>query len=678
MSIITVTSVADSGQGSLREAIALAQAGDTIRFASNLANQTITLTSDQLSVNKNLTIDGTGVADLTISGNNAHRVFDILSSSFTLRNLTIANGNTTGVGEEGAGAGIRTASNTTLVVENSVFQNNNANGTGGGAIFAGFQSTNTIAGSQFISNSSNGNDASSISERGGGAIAVKSESQLTVTGSEFTNNTGINGGAINTVLSGVRVENSVFEDNDSTRGGAFGPHTRGYGGAIYTDGASGQAIEIRGSRFDGNLGAGQGGGLFLFGYDSDRIIVADSTIINNQVVKDTKGDSFGGGLRVGNAALEITNTTIANNRALEQGGGLWVGESTPVTMTNSTVYGNRAETADGKGGLGGGIALINGSSPTTITNTTVANNYAGFQGGGFLGGGASTTLTNSIVADNVANNGGNKWNIQHQTTKQFTDGGGNVQWSDLNLNDVMVTAGARLIDPQLAALADNGGAVQTPPEVGNPLVTVGAIASSTTPTPTPGDSTPPTNNTGNDDSLFGTAIHDTLQGFSGNDTLDGASGHDTLFGGSGNDRLLGKSGNDSLLGGSGNDHLVGGSGDDILNGVATATNLGKGEIDHLQGDTGGDQFILGNANQVFYDDGIPTSIGQVDYAVIADFNKLEDSIVLHGSASSYQLGQLTDGTGIYTTGQANDELIGVVTDVASSQLNLTDSYFTYV
>jgi hypothetical protein len=48
MSVITVTSIADNGTGSLRAAIAQSQSGDTIQFASTLANQTITLTSGQL------------------------------------------------------------------------------------------------------------------------------------------------------------------------------------------------------------------------------------------------------------------------------------------------------------------------------------------------------------------------------------------------------------------------------------------------------------------------------------------------------------------------------------------------------------------------------------------------------------------------------------------------------
>ncbi|MEQ9482367.1 right-handed parallel beta-helix repeat-containing protein [Coleofasciculus sp. F4-SAH-05] len=490
--VFTVQNRKDSGQGSLRDAIAQAQSGDTIKFASGLKNKTIKLTSGQLEIDKDLTIDGSKAQGLKISGNNAHRIFDIKrdagynSTEFTLRNLNLVNGKTNKKGADGAGAAIRTDSYTTLTVENSEFRNNYANGEGGGAIFAGWRSNTTVINSEFENNRTSGNSQTGKSERGGGAIAVGSESSLTVKDSEFTDNTGINGGAINTVLGGLTVENSTFTDNDSTPGGKFGPHTKGYGGAIYTDGASATTnsstkgkIEISNSRFEGNKGAGQGGGLFLYAYPGDEVIIEDSTIIDNQVIKDAKGDALGGGVRHGNSKLTVRNTTFANNRALVQGGGLWTGEKSPVTIDNSIFYDNEAKSTNGKSGLGGAILLGNGSSQTKITSTTVANNYAGWQGGGFWGGGNNVTLKKTLVADNVANNGGNKWNIYHHTGKVFRDGGGNFQSEDPNPNDTKVTAKAKLLDPQLGDFTDNGGAVQTAPIPGNPEVTGGATLTPT-------------------------------------------------------------------------------------------------------------------------------------------------------------------------------------------------------
>ncbi|QDL07820.1 hemolysin [Brasilonema octagenarum UFV-E1] len=471
MSTINVTSNADNGAGSLREAIAQAKSDDTIQFGSNLANQTINLTSGELTVDKNLTVDGASTTGLTISGNNASRIFDVTTpgSSFTLRNLTLVNGKSSGEGENGAGGAIRTISSdklTTLNVENSKFINNASSGNGGGAIWAGFNTANTITNSLF-----EGNDGTAgKSERGGGAIAVNTNSTLTVKNSEFDNNKGTNGGAINSVLSTLTVEDSTFRNNDSTAGGPIGPNTIGYGGAIYTDGANasgpnfdhgsvGGTITIRNSKFEGNKAVGQGGGLFLYAYPPDKIIVDNSTITKNEVVADSQGDSLGGGLRIGNGEFTINNTTFTDNRALNQGGGLWVGEQSPGTITKSTFSGNRAESTDGKNGLGGAIALANNSNPVTIDGTTVANNYAGWQGGGIFGGGSSTTLTNSTFANNVAYNGGNNWNIKNQATDQLSDGGGNTQWPAKNSNDptdINVTASINIAQPDLSNLQNTG------------------------------------------------------------------------------------------------------------------------------------------------------------------------------------------------------------------------------
>jgi hypothetical protein len=59
----TVTTLNDSGSGSLRNTIAAATAGDTINFA---VTGTIFLTSGELLINKNLDIVGPGADSLTV------------------------------------------------------------------------------------------------------------------------------------------------------------------------------------------------------------------------------------------------------------------------------------------------------------------------------------------------------------------------------------------------------------------------------------------------------------------------------------------------------------------------------------------------------------------------------------------------------------------------------------
>ena len=91
----TVSNTNDSGAGSLRQAIIDANTTtgeDTINFASSLSGQTITLTSSQLppiTDGAGLTIDG-GSADITISGDNQYRVFEVVDGAkLTLSNLTV-------------------------------------------------------------------------------------------------------------------------------------------------------------------------------------------------------------------------------------------------------------------------------------------------------------------------------------------------------------------------------------------------------------------------------------------------------------------------------------------------------------------------------------------------------------------------------------------------------------
>ena len=94
--IIVVTNTNDSGPGSLRQAIILANNGDTINFDPALNGQTVTLTSDELLISKNITISGPGANLLAVSraqGASAFRIFHVLSAhTVVLQGLTISNG----------------------------------------------------------------------------------------------------------------------------------------------------------------------------------------------------------------------------------------------------------------------------------------------------------------------------------------------------------------------------------------------------------------------------------------------------------------------------------------------------------------------------------------------------------------------------------------------------------
>src|SRR5260370_13203197 len=126
-STLTVLNNADSGDGSLRAMLALASSGDTINFDPGLTGQTITLTGGELVINQSLDIEGLGASHLTISGNDASRVFDITGGGLTVAidDLAIVHGQAT------QGARIDHAGST-LTVFRCTLSNNPAVGVPGG------------------------------------------------------------------------------------------------------------------------------------------------------------------------------------------------------------------------------------------------------------------------------------------------------------------------------------------------------------------------------------------------------------------------------------------------------------------------------------------------------------------------------------------------------------------
>jgi len=116
-----VTSAGDSGNGSLRDVISCVSNGGTITFSIPPMSQ-ITLTSGEIVINKNLILSGPGIYDLTLSGNNTSRIFNLLpGKNFTIKNLSLKNASAVT-----NGGAIYVKGNLTL--ENVILQNNFQNG----------------------------------------------------------------------------------------------------------------------------------------------------------------------------------------------------------------------------------------------------------------------------------------------------------------------------------------------------------------------------------------------------------------------------------------------------------------------------------------------------------------------------------------------------------------------
>ena len=267
--VATVTSNADSGPGTLRQAIADVASGDTIIFDSDLSGATIHLAST-LNIVQNMTIDGSALASkITVSGDDAVRVFYIHSGmTVTLDSLIITRGNGTDPNTEDntttGGGGIQNntgfVTDQALTVKNSIISGNTATGNGGGIL-------NTNNSPLTITNSTiSGNTATS---NGGG---IYSDGPLTVTSSTISGNaaTGGDGGGLRD--GGVTtLTNSTFSGNSAS----------GSGGAIYNDGN----LTAKNSTLSGNSASVSGGGLF-----GNTLLNYTNTIIANSTGGDCSSD----------------------------------------------------------------------------------------------------------------------------------------------------------------------------------------------------------------------------------------------------------------------------------------------------------------------------------------------------------------------------------------------------
>ncbi len=180
---IVVTSSADSGPGTLREAINNACPGATIIFSPGITR--INLTSGELVVNNALTIVGSEANVLTVSAGNLSRVIHISPGSSTavvnISGITLRDGKLPASSTFG-GAGVLIESGI-VNITSCVISNNDASAmtsfSDGGGIYSGSAGLVTIDRSSIINN---------ITDRLGGGIAQWGAARLTITNSTISGN----------------------------------------------------------------------------------------------------------------------------------------------------------------------------------------------------------------------------------------------------------------------------------------------------------------------------------------------------------------------------------------------------------------------------------------------------------------------------------------------------------
>lgn len=215
---IDVTNSADSGPGSLRQAIAnteLTGGFDTIRLDPSLSGQTIILSNELaiLAVGR-VTIDASTLpGGLRLEGRGAARLIRMGRNEVRLTGLTLSGGNPSANEPSNEGGAIY--SEGTLVIDRCTFLGNSAAFSGAAISSAGSFANLTVSNSTFAGNSG----------LLGGAIS--SDGTATIFQSTFSSNSANFGGAI--YCQGLTViTRSTFSENIGNGGGAItyaGPTT---------------------------------------------------------------------------------------------------------------------------------------------------------------------------------------------------------------------------------------------------------------------------------------------------------------------------------------------------------------------------------------------------------------------------------------------------------------------
>jgi hypothetical protein len=364
---ITVINTNDSGPGSLRQALTIANDGDTISFA---VTGTITLTSGGLPINKNITISGPGADQLSIDGNQATLVFGIFpGSAAIISGLTVRNAQS-GVLNEG-----------TVAVTNCVLTGNSYDGLsnyGVATVSSCVLSENlynglySYEGLTTISNSIvSGNSSGGLFNDGyhGPNKHLDGHGSMTITDSIISDNSGT--GVLNyfflTILNSTLSGNSTALDGGAIASGTF----KSPGG-----------VTVINSTISGNSASGAGGGIAIY--------YGGVTILNSTISGNSAGES--GGAIANFGGVQIAHSTISGNSAA-LGGGIYNagGQFGGIIEISNTIF--------NAGALGENIVNSGG------TVTSHGYNISSDDGGGLLTGPGDQINTDPLLGP-LQDNGG--------------------------------------------------------------------------------------------------------------------------------------------------------------------------------------------------------------------------------------------------------------------------------
>ncbi|MBX7104674.1 MAG: right-handed parallel beta-helix repeat-containing protein [Gemmataceae bacterium] len=325
----------------------------------------------------------------------------------------------------------------------------------------------------------------------GGALDVTDPVYITGTGVTKLTLDGNGTGRVFNIALFLPGGSVVLSDMKLTGGNV----SNGSGGAIFNDNA---LLTVKSSTITGNtitsLTQSVGGaGIALFNNTAGLLLI-DSTVSNNVAAGN---QARGGGIHVaGDSVVAIQRSTVSGNQAGEDGGGIYFVFGGNLSLTDSTLSGNKSNiTAAGAGGAGvylfGTRAVVRNS---TITGNQANSGAAPSPGGGFVvRNNSALALQNSTVVFNSGTAGGgieiDGSAVRMESTIVAGNSGGanaDIAGSLVGLNSLIQnTTGLTLlagsgsnvtgVDPLLNSLANNGGPTPTHAlKAGSPALNVGS------------------------------------------------------------------------------------------------------------------------------------------------------------------------------------------------------------
>ncbi len=289
---------------------------------------TITLSSPLPVITGTVVISGPGSANLTVSGNNLYRVFEVGSgASFDISSLAIRHGH-----RPDGGAGIYVLYGALSLSDCIVADNLSFDGFGGGGILSDF-GTVQLNGCVVSDNSAGSADGGGLLNKGG---------QVKIRETTFARNSAFLNGAIQ--------NNGVMTVTDSL----FAGNTARLAAGIFNNGI----LTVTNSTFSDNIAHIASGGAIQ---NVATLVVANSTFFQN-------GADFGADIDNANGSAHVTNSTFYSTTSPSSVSISNAGISSMLVLSNTVLAAPSG--IDNCSNMGGGSFMV--SADNLATDNTCA------------------------------------------------------------------------------------------------------------------------------------------------------------------------------------------------------------------------------------------------------------------------------------------------------------------